>query len=173
MRRSVRARQAIASSRSSGVGRISAALARDSRLSNRWPARPLRRLARALSRYDCQSLLDRLEFGAPGLVALAAQRDRRPEGRRWRRPAGGERPTVRRAARAGFRRHQRQARFAAPTGRAWIGSPAPKPPQVVGQRLGAGVALGRLLLQALQADRLQVARQARAGAAPARTGSAD
>ena len=39
--------------------------------------------------------------------------------------------------------------------------------QVVGQRQGAGVALGRLLLQALQADRLQVARHARVARARA------
>ena len=50
---------------------------------------------------------------------------------------------------------------AAPTGRARIGSPAWNAPQVVGQLLGAGVAPGRLLAQALQADRLQVARHLR------------
>ena len=37
----------------------------------------------------------------------------------------------------------------------------PEPPQVLGQGVGAGVAPRRLLLQAFQADRLQVARQPR------------
>ena len=60
-------------------------------------------------------------------------------------------------ASAGLRRHHRQSRSARPTGRAWIGSPLQKPPQVVGQLPRRGVAPARLLGHRLQADRLQVA----------------
>ena len=44
-------------------------------------------------------------------------------------------------------------------------------PQVVGQRAADGVALGRVLLQALQADRLQVARHVAGCRLPGGTGS--
>ena len=65
------------------------------------------------------------------------------------------------AAPAGFRRHHRQARSSGPTRRARIGSPLQEPPQVLGQRRRVGVPPRRILVQALQADRLQVARHFR------------
>ena len=60
------------------------------------------------------------------------------------------------AARYGLRRHQRQARSARVTGRAAIGSPPPAL-QVLRKLLGRGIAALGVLLQALQADRLEVA----------------
>ena len=60
---------------------------------------------------------------------------------------------------AGLRLHQSQARSIVPVGRAVIGSPDEVAAQVVGQGLGRGVAPLRVLLQAFQADDLQVARE--------------
>ena len=61
---------------------------------------------------------------------------------------------------AGLRRHQRHALPAEPTGRAWIGSSSQEPAQFVRQGLRGGVAARGFLLQALQADRFQIARHA-------------
>ena len=49
------------------------------------------------------------------------------------------------AAMARLRQTQRQARSAPPCGRARIGRPSRKPPQVVGQRQGGGIPPARLL----------------------------
>ena len=72
--------------------------------------------------------------------------------------------TATRAATAGRRRAHFQVRSIRPTGRASIGSPGEEAAQVLGQGLGTGVTPGRVLLQTLQADGLQVARQRRVGA---------
>ena len=78
-------------------------------------------------------------------------------------PIPPNRETVRRASNSatnGRRRHARASRAAAPTGRAMHVLALPEAPQVFGQRQGAGVATAGLFLQAVQRDRLQVARQA-------------
>ena len=76
-------------------------------------------------------------------------------------------PSVYAAARVGFRRAHLASRSTAPAARTLTGSPAANRPQVGRQRRRRRVALGRVLLQALQADQLQVARQALAPASPA------
>ena len=60
-----------------------------------------------------------------------------------------------------MRRHHRQSRSAGPTGRARIGSPARNRRRSSASAAADGVPPRRLLLQALQADRLQVARDRR------------
>ena len=62
------------------------------------------------------------------------------------------------AARVGLRRHHATSRPTGPTGRAAIGRPVEKPPQVIGEGLGVGVSAARVFLQAFQGDRLEVAR---------------
>ena len=62
------------------------------------------------------------------------------------------------AAGSGWRRHHIQARVAAPTGRAAIGSPVSQRARSSARAWALGIAPLGVLLQALQADDLQVAR---------------
>ena len=62
------------------------------------------------------------------------------------------------AATAGFRLHQSHARSAGPTRRAAIGRESSQDAQVVGQGMRRGVPPPRVLRQAFQADRLEIAR---------------
>ncbi len=66
-----------------------------------------------------------------------------------------QRPAPARAGQPGGRPHRPRRHL----------PPLPEAPEVLGQRQGAGVATGRLLLQGVQDDGLQVARQARLQAA--------
>ena len=60
-----------------------------------------------------------------------------------------------------LRRHHRQSRSASETGRARIGLSRPEPAQVFGQGKHVGITACDVFFQALQTDRLQVARRLR------------
>ena len=113
-----------------------------------WPA-PL--LGRRGTRPSARSSLDALVSRSRRCNARPPQQEDEqpsPRSRRRRPPPAGAAPTSSRAPRTS--RRPRPDRLA-----------GQEPPQVVGQRLRRGVSPRRVLLQALQADRLQVARQPR------------
>ena len=97
-------------------------------------------------------------------ASLLASRDRAPPARDAREApttASSAAAARQRPATTGFRRHHRQARSDRPDRPRHDRLAGQEPPQVLGQRGGRVVPLGRVLLQALQRDRLDVARQAR------------